>query len=71
MSKGVNDKASQVDFINQNNQKIHDVHELENSDDQFSYQIKCLNCGHLYSVNSTNLFQCKCLICQDSGFNCP
>ncbi len=63
-------KASQLNFINQNNQKILSVHKFEdNGYAQFVYQIECLNCGHLYSVKNGSLFEKECLNCQSDSFS--
>ena len=43
-------KSTDLGFINKNNQKF--------------YAMECLNCGHTYKANGTDIWQRKCPKCQ-------
>ena len=58
-------KTTQIDHVNRNRQKVHGTRGIAGNDHgQVSYKSECLDCGHCYGANGTDIFQRKCPECQ-------
>ena len=52
-------------YINKNNQKNNGITPHEGTDNnQHFYEMECLNCGHKYYANGSDIWQRKCPVCQ-------
>jgi hypothetical protein len=57
--------STEIGFINKNNQRNNGKTNLQGTDNnQFFYEMECLNCGHIYHANGTDIWQRKCPLCQ-------
>ena len=62
MPKG---KSTEKGYINKNNQKNNGITPHEGTDNnQYFYEMECLNCGHKYYANGSDIWQRKCPVCQ-------
>ena len=62
MSKG---KSTEKGYINKNNQRNNGMTPHEGTDNnQYFYEMECLNCGHKYFANGSDIWQRKCPNCQ-------
>ena len=62
MPKG---KSTEKGYINKNNQKNNGISPHEGTDNnQYFYEMECLNCGHKYYANGSDIWQRKCPVCQ-------
>ena len=62
MSKG---KSTEKGYINKNNQRNNGLTPHEGTDNnQYFYEMECLNCGHKYFANGSDIWQRKCPNCQ-------
>ena len=62
MSKG---KSTEKGYINKNNQRNNGLTTHEGTDNnQYFYEMECLNCGHKYFANGSDIWQRKCPNCQ-------
>jgi hypothetical protein len=52
-------------YVNKNNQKNNGRTEKPGSDFlPWFYEMECMNCGHKYTANGTDIWQRKCPKCQ-------
>lgn len=60
-----NQSYTSTGYINKNNQKNNGKTRLQGTDkNQFFYEMECLNCGHKYYANGSDIWQRKCPKCQ-------
>ena len=58
-------KSTDLGFVNKNNQKNNGcTNEIGSDNNQMYYSMECLNCGHHYKANGTDIWQRKCPKCQ-------
>ena len=58
-------KSTATGYINKNNQRNNGcTHEAGTDNNQKFYSMECLNCGHRYKANGTDIWQMKCPKCQ-------
>lgn len=58
-------KTTVAGYINKNNQRNNGcTHEAGTDNNQMFYAMECLNCGHHYKANGTDIWQRKCPVCQ-------
>lgn len=58
-------KYTEAGTINRNNQRNNGKTNLPGTDnEQWFYEMECLNCGHKYHANGSDIFQRKCPKCQ-------
>ena len=58
-------KSTVVGYVNRNNQRNNGcTHEVGTDNNQKFYAMECLNCGHHYRANGTDIWQRKCPKCQ-------
>ena len=58
-------KSTDVGYINKNNQKNNGKSDERGSDHgQWFYNMECLNCGHVYKANGSDIWLRKCPKCQ-------
>lgn len=58
-------KSTSVGYVNKNNQRNNGkTNQIGTDNQQFFYQMECLNCGHTYLANGTDIWQRKCPSCQ-------
>ena len=58
-------KSTDIGYVNKNNQKNNGITPHEGTDNnQYFYEMECLNCGHKYYANGTDIWQRKCPACQ-------
>ena len=64
----ISGKTTDVGYINKNNQKNNGrVGKSDNHYNQWFYEMECLNCGHKYNANGSDIWLRKCPNCQDKG----
>lgn len=57
--------STSTGFINKNNQRNNGKTEKPGTDfGQWFYDMECLNCGHKYYANGSDIWQRKCPCCQ-------
>lgn len=57
--------ATDIGYVNKNNQRNNGITPHEGTDNnQYFYEMECLNCGHKYYANGTDIWQRKCPACQ-------
>lgn len=62
--------STDIGYINKNNQKnIGRTDNPGNDHQQWYYNMECLNCGHVYYSNGTDIWQRKCPKCQGGKSN--
>jgi flagellar biogenesis protein FliO len=62
-SKAIN--STDTGFINKNNQRNNGKTNQQGTDyNQFFYEMECLNCGHIYHANGSDIWLRKCPSCQ-------
>lgn len=58
-------KSTDIGYVNKNNQRNNGITPHEGTDNnQYFYEMECLNCGHKYYANGTDIWQRKCPACQ-------
>lgn len=58
-------KYTEAGAINRNNQRNNGKTNIPGTDNcQWFYDMECLNCGHKYYANGSDIFQRKCPECQ-------
>lgn len=58
-------KTTEKGYVNRNNQVNHGKTEEPGTDNaQWFYKMQCMNCGHIYKANGSDIFQRKCPKCQ-------
>lgn len=58
-------KSTEVGYINKNCQKNLGKTDMQGTDNnQYFYEMECLDCGHKYYANGTDIWQRKCPACQ-------
>ena len=58
-------KSTEIGYINRNNQQNKGRSEKWGTDHmQWFYHMECLNCGHKYYANGSEIWQRKCPTCQ-------
>ena len=58
-------KTTDLGYVNKNNQRNNGcTHEKGTDHNQMLYAMECLNCGHRYPANGTDIWQRKCPQCQ-------
>ena len=58
-------KSTDIGYVNKNNQRNNGITSHEGTDNnQYFYEMECLNCGHKYYANGTDIWQRKCPACQ-------
>jgi len=58
-------KSTELGYVNKNNQKNNGcTNEVGTDNNQKFYAMECLNCGHHYRANGTDIWQRKCPKCQ-------
>lgn len=66
----LNMSSTDIGYINKNNQKNNGrTYNPENDHQQWYYNMECLNCGHVYYSNGTDIWQRKCPKCQGGKSN--
>lgn len=66
----LNMSSTDIGYINKNNQKnIGRTDNPGNDHQQWYYNMECLNCGHVYYSNGTDIWQRKCPKCQGGKSN--
>lgn len=64
--------TTQIGYINRNNQLNLGTRGMEGTDyNQFSYKLQCLDCGHKYGSNGTDVHLRKCPSCQNGRPGIP
>lgn len=59
--------TTEVGYINRNNQKNNGRTDIPGTDfGQWFYDMECLNCGHTYHANGSNIYEKKCPKCQET-----
>ena len=57
--------STDIGYVNKNNQRNNGITPHEGTDNnQYFYEMECLNCGHKYYANGTDIWQRKCPACQ-------
>lgn len=57
--------TTEVGYINKNNQKNNGRTDIPGTDfGQWFYEMECLECGHKYHANGSNIYEKKCPKCQ-------
>ena len=65
MSNTSKPKSTDTGYINRNNQRNNGKTDHPGTDSmQWFYEMECLNCGHKYMANGTDIWQRKCPKCQ-------
>lgn len=60
-----NMKTTEKGYLNKNNQKNNGRTNKPGTDfGQWFYEMECMNCGHKYNANGTDIWQRKCPKCQ-------
>lgn len=63
--KNMDLKSTDAGYVNKNNQKnIGRTDEPGTDNEQWFYEMECLNCGHKYKANGSDIWQRKCPNCQ-------
>ena len=58
-------KYTEAGTINRNNQRNNGKTNMPGTDnEQWFHEMECLNCGHKYYANGSDIFQRKCPKCQ-------
>ena len=58
-------KSTEAGYINKNRQKNLGKTDVQGTDNnQYFYEMECLDCGHTYYANGTDIWQRKCPKCQ-------
>lgn len=58
-------KSTEIGYINKNRQKNIGKTEQAGTDyNQFLYEMECMDCGHKYHTNGSNIYEKKCPKCQ-------
>ncbi len=58
-------ETTQIGYENRNRQRVHGTRRIAGNDHgQVSYKLECLECGHCYGANGTDIFQRMCPECQ-------
>lgn len=66
----LNMSSTDIGYINKNNQKNNGRTDNPGNDhQQWYYNMECLNCGHVYYSNGTDIWQRKCPKCQGGKSN--
>lgn len=66
----LNMSSTDIGYINKNNQKNNGRTDNPGNDhQQWYYNMECLNCGHVYYSNGTDIWQKKCPKCQGGKSN--
>ncbi len=56
---------TEIGYVNANNQRNNGkTNKLGTDNNQFFYKMECLNCGHTYYANGSDIWQRKCPMCQ-------
>ena len=62
---GENKKTTETGYINKNNQRNAGKTDMQGTDHgQYLYAMECLNCGHKYFANGSDIWLRKCPECQ-------
>ena len=62
---GENKKTTETGYINKNNQRNAGKTDMQGTDHgQYLYAMECLNCGHKYFANGSDIWQRKCPECR-------
>jgi hypothetical protein len=57
--------TTKIGYVNRNQQKNHGHRGVKGTDHgQLAYRLECLNCGHEYGANGTDIHLRKCPNCQ-------
>ena len=57
--------TTDIGYINKNNQRNNGRTDIPGTDfGQWFYDMECLNCGHRYHANGSNIYEKKCPNCQ-------
>lgn len=63
-----NKKTTETGYINKNNQRNVSKTDLRGTDHgQYLYAMECLNCGHKYFANGSDIWLRKCPECQNGA----
>lgn len=58
-------KSTEEGYVNKNNQKNLGKTDKRGTDNnQYFYEMECMDCGHKYYANGTDIWQRKCPACQ-------
>lgn len=58
-------KSTEIGYVNKNNQRNNGITPHDGTDNnQYFYEMECLNCGHKYYANGSDIWQRKCPACQ-------
>lgn len=58
-------KTTETGYINKNNQRNNGKTDIPGTDyGQWFYDMECLECGHKYHANGSNIYEVKCPDCQ-------
>lgn len=65
-------ESTQVGYVNRNNQKCLGHRNVPGTDhNQLAYKVECLNCGHVYGANGSDIHLRQCPKCQDGAEGIP
>lgn len=60
--------TTDIGYINKNNQRNNGRTSIPGTDfGQWFYDMECLNCGHKYYANGSNIYEKKCPNCQNQS----
>ncbi len=60
-------KTTEIGYVNRNNQKNNGRTDIPGTDfGQWFYDMECLDCGHKYHANGSNIYEKKCPNCQET-----
>ena len=63
---------TQIGKVNDNRQKNHGKRGHPGNDHlQYSYKLECLDCGHCYGANGSDIHERKCPECQGGAVGIP
>ena len=58
-------KTTETGYVNKNNQRNNGKTDIPGTDyGQWFYEMECLECGHKYHANGSNIYEVKCPDCQ-------
>ena len=61
-------RTTEIGYVNKNNQKNNGRTSIPGTDyGQWFYDMECLNCGHKYHANGSNIYERRCPTCQENS----
>ncbi len=59
--------TTEIGYVNRNNQKNNGKTDIPGTDfGQWFYDMECMDCGHKYHANGSNIYEKKCPNCQET-----